>query len=182
MKPVRVVLLVLAVCAGCDRNVEPYVPGEEPSRPDLSKIFPAGAEQVERGPLEIPAAPTPQGGRGADAFADAEPIQGVVTVAPEMAGRVSPGGVLFVIARAGAAGPPLAVQRVPSPSFPLRFSIGPENRMIRTMPFAGELRLTARLDADGDATSRGPGDLQGEAAGTHAPGASGVEIVLDEVL
>ena len=29
---------------------------------------------------------------------------------------------------------------------------------------------------------RSPGDLQGRAPGTHAPGASGVSIVLDELL
>ncbi len=175
-------LLLLAVAAGCDRNVEPYVPGEEPRQPDLSKIFPAGAEQVAESPLELPPAPTPEGNRGADPFANAEPIRGVVSVAPDLAGRLPPGGVLFVIARPGAAGPPLAVKRVPSPSFPLSFSLGPEDRMIRTLPFSGELQLTARLDADGDASSRGPGDLQGRATGAHAPGASGVEIVLDEVL
>ncbi len=175
-------ILLLAVAAGCDRNVEPYVPGEEPRQPDLSKIFPAGAEQAERGPIEMPPAPTPEGGRGADPFAGAAPIRGTVRVAPDLAGRLPQGGVLFVIARPGASGPPLAVKRVSSPSFPLQFSLGPEDRMIRTMPFSGELLLTARLDADGDATSRAPGDLQGRAAGAHAPGASGVEIVLDEVL
>lgn len=175
-------LCLLALFLGCDRNVEPFVPGEEPRQPDLSKIFPAGAEQSVRGPIEIPPAPTPAGSRGADPFANAEPIEGVVSVSPELAGRVPQGGVLFVIARPGAAGPPLAVQRVPSPSFPFRFSIGPEDRMIRSMPFAGDLQLTARLDVDGDATSRGPGDLQGRAAGAYRPGAEGVEIVLDELL
>jgi hypothetical protein len=53
--------------------------------------------------------------------------------------------------------------------------------MLKPRPFAGELRLSARLDGDGDAASRQPGDLQGEAPGTFAPGASGVTIVLEEV-
>ena len=26
--------------AGCDRNIEPYQPGEEPRAPDLARIFP----------------------------------------------------------------------------------------------------------------------------------------------
>ena len=48
-----------------------------------------------------------------------------------------------------------------APSFPLDFSLGPEDRMIQAMPFAGPLGLSARIDADGNATSREPGDLQG---------------------
>jgi hypothetical protein len=30
--------------------------------------------------------------------------------------------------------------------------------------------------------TKNPGDLQGEAAGSFAPGSSGIEIVIDEVL
>jgi hypothetical protein len=183
---VRPVLLLLALAAltGCDRNVEPYVPGEEPKAPDLSKIFPAGAEQAQRnaGPPSIPDAPAPEGGRGMDPTADAPPIRGVVQVAPELSGRVPEGGVLFLIARAGQGGPPLAVVRVAEPSFPLEFEIGPENRMIRTLPFAGELRITARLDQDGDAASRTPGDLQGAAEGAHPPGTTNVTVTLSEAL
>jgi hypothetical protein len=175
--------MLLAALLGCDRNVEPFVPGEEPRRPDLSKIFPPGAEQTARSeaPPELP--PAPGARAGADASAAAPPIEGVVSVAPELAAQAErEGGVLFVIARPGPAGPPLAVLRIPSPRFPLRFSIGPEDRMIRTLPFAGELQLTARLDFDGDATSRGAGDLQGRAPGAYAPGAREVAIVLDEGL
>ena len=186
--PVALPGLLLALCVGalsaCDRNVGPYVPGEEPKEPDLSQIFPEGAERAARnaGPPGIPDAPDPQGGRGLDASAEAPPIRGVVEVSPELSGRVPSGGVLFLIARSGGGGPPLAVVRVPEPSFPLSFEIGPENRMIPTIPFAGELKLSARLDQDGDAASRAPGDLQGVAEGAHAPGTTGVTITLSEVL
>ncbi len=188
--PSRAVFLVLCVAVlgstqmACDRNVEPYVPGEQPRQPDLSKIFPAGAERAARnaGPPGIPDAPAPRGGRGMDTSADAPPIRGIVEVAPELAGRVPSAGVLFLIARTGEAGPPLAVLRVAEPSFPLVFELGPANRMIPSIPFAGQLRLTARLDQDGDAASRAPGDLQGAAEGTYAPGATGVTITLSEVL
>lgn len=184
-RPALFVLCALALGA-CDRNVDPYVPGEEPQQPDLSKIFPAGAERAARnaGPPGMPAAPAAQGGRaaGMDPSAAAPPIRGVVEVAPELAQRVPSGGVLFLIARSGPGGPPLAVVRVAEPSFPLAFEVGPDNRMIPSIPFAGELRLTARLDQDGDAASRTPGDLQGSAEGAHAPGATGVIVTLSEVL
>ena len=181
--------LLAALVAGlsaCDRNIEPFVPGEEPTPPDLAKIFPEGAEQMA--PLgmdvELPSPPggEQRGGRGADPTKGAPPIRGVVRIDEGLADSVPRDAVLFLIARAGPAGPPLAVRRFRAPSFPLEFDLGPEHRMIKTVPFAGELRLTARLDRDGDASSRTPGDLQGGPAGTFAPGATGVEVVLDEVL
>jgi hypothetical protein len=171
-------ILALVALLGCHRNVEPFVPGEEPSQPDLSKIFPAGAAQEGRrtGPVELPAA------QGVDRWADAEPIRGVITVADELADRVPEGAVLFLMARIGPKGSLVAVQRIAVPSLPMRFAIGPDDRMGQRVPFAGEFQLSARLDADGDAGSRNPGDLQGRASATHAPGASGVSIVLDELL
>ena len=90
--------------------------------------------------------------------------------------------VLFLMARVGPRDSLVAVQRIAAPSLPLRFEIGPADRMGQRVPFAGEFQLSARLDADGDAGSRNPGDLQGRANATHAPGACDVSIVLDELL
>ena len=91
-------------------------------------------------------------------------------------------GVLFVIARPQGAsgGPPLAVLRIPNPEFPLAFSIGPENVMIPTMQFAGAISLSARLDADGNAMTRGPGDISSVVVDGLEPGAAGVELALSE--
>ena len=96
--------------------------------------------------------------------------------------RIPPGAVLFILARRAATGPPLAVKRVRDPSLPLEFTLGPENRMIQSMPFKGPLQLSARLDADGNAMSREPGDLLGEVPGPVTTGAQGVEIVIDRSL
>jgi hypothetical protein len=164
-------LLLLALCgvAGCSRQcssqIEPFVPGEKPEQPDLSKIFPPGAER---------AAPP--------VASSQEPIRGTVSLAAELADRTPPGAVLFLMARPDGGGPPLAVQRIPSPQFPLEFAIGPADWMAETLPFAGPLRLTARLDGDGNATTRAAGDLQGAAQGTHGPGDRGISLVIDEVL
>jgi len=177
------VLVLLALAgAACDRNIEPYDPNEKVETPDLSKIFPEGAErsgdgQALRGVMPEPAAPAaePLGD-------DAAPLAGTLRITAELAERVPRGAVLFLIARSGASGPPTAVRRVPDPSFPLDFEIGPDDRMIASMPFAGPFQLTARVDADGNAMTRNPGDLQGEADGAYAPGAREIEIVIDEVL
>jgi hypothetical protein len=176
-------LIALAAWFGCDRNVEPYVPGEEPREPDLSRIFPEGAEEAARSdaPPELPPAPG-QRGTAPDASAEAPPIRGEIRVDAALAERVPEGAVLYLMARRGQQGPPLAVQRIPSPRFPLSFELGPADRMIPTIPFAGPLQLSARLDGDGDAASRSAGDLQGAAPGSYEPGADGVEIVLDQLL
>lgn len=191
---------VLAVAAflasGCDRHVEPFDPGEQPEQPDLSKIFPEGAGGARSTMAELP--PPPQQ-RGApplmpaaapaaepappqpQAQAEVKPIRGTIRLAPELEGRVPAGGVLFIIVRHGSGGPPLAVKRIPSPSFPLDFEIGVGDRMITSVPFAGPMQITARVDADGN-VSKGPGDLVGDAAEGVEPGASDVVLLLDRVL
>jgi hypothetical protein len=174
---------VLAVAA-CDRNLEPFDPNEKPREPDLSKIFPEGAESAEPAQPGLPPPPGESGGEPSEVAAggSAEPITGTVELAPEFAGRTPANAVLFIIARHGA-GPPLAVKRVADPRFPVEFSIGPEDRMIQSMPFTGPIELTARIDGDGNATSRSPGDVMGTArAGPVEPGAAGVAILLDTPL
>ncbi|HME73653.1 MAG TPA: hypothetical protein VKM54_27895 [Myxococcota bacterium] len=186
--------LVLALALGCDRKVEPYVPGEEPAAPDLSRIFPRGAEQAKQeeegaakaGGRASAAASGSMAGAPPGAATErgtlAPPIRGTVTIAPGLVERAPKGAVLFLIARRGSSGPPTAVKRIPNPTFPLEFELGPEDRMIEAMPWSGPLQLTARLDSDGNATTRSPGDLQGAAPGPTNPGDAQVSIVLDEVL
>ena len=187
-------LLALAAFlgSGCDRHVEPFVPGEQPEQPDLSKIFPEGAGGARPEMAELPPSPQQRGApplmpraapvpEPAPAQAEAEPIRGTIRLAPELEGRVPAGGVLFIIVRLGSAGPPLAVKRIPSASFPLDFEIGLGDRMITSVPFAGPLQISARVDADGN-VSKGPGDLAGDAAEGVEPGANDVVLLLDRVL
>jgi len=190
----RLVLIALVLLAhsGCNRNMEPYVPGEQPKEPDLSRIFPAGAEVEEapvtampaapgEAPAPTPARPTPAQ-RAPAQPAPAQPIEGTIEIAPELADRVPSGATLFLVARTGAAGPPTAVVRVESPSFPYEFSLGPEHRMIKAMPFVGPLSLTARLDVDGNARTQTPGDLQGRYPDPVDPGAKSLRLTLDEAI
>ena len=72
--------------------------------------------------------------------------------------------------------------RVPSPRFPVAFEIGPANVMIPSMRFEGDIGITARLDSDGNAMTKLPGDLAGATRSDHQPGASSVEIILDTKL
>lgn len=192
--PLRRVLVRCAFAAivalGCDRAVEPYVPGEKPETPDLSRIFPEGAERAAAAQPAMGGGGAPPGaaaGRGtappATASGDAPPVSGTITLTSGFERKVPAGAILFLVARKGqGGGPPLAVKRIESPSFPLEFSLGPGDRMIQQMPFEGPFQLSARLDTDGNAMTREPGDLQGSAAGSHQPGDTGISIVIDQVL
>ena len=183
--PFIAILLALLVGSACDRRIEPFDPDEKVEAPDLSRIFPEGAKVVadrERAPGgEVP---TPMGGRGAPPVVTTggKAIRGTLELARELEDSVPRGGVLFLVARSPAGGPPVAVKRIPSPAFPMPFEIGPNDRMIQAIPFQGPLLLTARVDADGNATSREPGDLSGAAAAPVETGASGVTIRIDQKL
>ena len=72
--------------------------------------------------------------------------------------------------------------RVEDPEFPLDFEIGPDDRMIEGLPFTGPFELTARVDADRNAMTRTPGDLQGKSPGPVATGTANLTLLIDEVL
>jgi hypothetical protein len=173
---------------GCDRNIEAFEEGEEPSAPDLARIFPgppagegptggAGSGIPDRSALPPSRA---EGSAVATAGAAADPIEGVIELPRELANARPEGGVLFVIARPQGAqgGPPLAVLRIGAPEFPLEFQIGPANVMIPSMRFEGAISLSARLDADGNAMTRGADDLSSQVEEPLAPGASGIKLIL----
>ncbi len=156
--------LALVFAAGlgaCDRRLEPWVPLDQVPPPVDVPVRIPGLEQ-----------PKP---RSSMAVTAGSAIQGVVRTAE---GAVpARGGVLFVIARPEAGGPPLAVRRLPGGPFPMAFELGPGDAMIPGRPLAGSVRLTARLDADGDPLSRQEGDLVAEEMRV-AVGSSGIELVL----
>lgn len=182
MRRISTAIALLLLALGCDRNIEPFVPGEEPQEPDLARIFPdtSGAQP----PAPVTPAQPPSAAEMAGAAPGGTPISGVITLAPELADQVPPGAVLFLVARGAGTrgGPPLAVQRLTVSEFPIEFEIGPGDVMIPSMRFEGQISLSARIDLDGNAVSRQPGDLQGASAAPVAPGATGVSIVIDEQL
>jgi hypothetical protein len=197
--PIALCLMLAAFghLAACDRNTEAFAPGEEPRPPDLARIFPESDPSAvrpggaappmpaasPRGNLEPAPAPAPA------QLAQAQPtagdtISGTIRLDPALEGSVPPGALLFVIARGAgvAAGPPMAVLRVPDPQFPMSFEIGPGNVMVPGMRFSGDIDLLARVDGDGNAMTKLPGDLSGQTREPHRPGATGVSIVLDQKL
>jgi len=176
----RLLVLVIALAAteGCDRRVEPFVPGEKPQTPDLTKIFPEGAERAERTAAELPS----RSGRGAAPVTErTPPIEGTIELAPEFVGSVPPNAVVFLMARSPANGSLVAAKRISNPRFPLAFAIGSDDSMSAASEFEGPLLITVRIDADGNATTRDVGDLLGSATESHGPGDRGVVVRVSEL-
>lgn len=186
-----IVVVAITLFVGCDRNIEPYRPGEQPRQPDLARIFPEPPAQVGGPALANTQSGTPdrsafppsraEGSEVASSGGTAA-IEGRVELPAEFALARPDSGVLFVIARPQGTrgGPPLAVLRIVDPVFPLEFSIGPENVMIPSMRFEGAIALSARLDEDGNAITRGSGDISSRVEEPLSPGATGVRLLLNE--
>ena len=119
---------------------------------------------------------------GCDAPGDRSIIAGRVTIAEELAERVSDSDVLFVIVRRPQ-GPrrPVAVKRIDGPRFPVEFEITSQDVMIQGSELKGMVEVVARLDKDGSAGPPRPGDLEGEfERNPTMVGGRDVEIQIDE--
>ncbi len=137
-------------------------------KPPEATMFSGGPMpgRTEERPSEAESGPTESG----------QLVRGRVEVASDV--FVPPDAVLFITARSSAAqgkGPPLAVRRVAQPAFPLEFELGPQNRMIKEMPWTGPLDVSARLDLDGNAMTRGERDL------SSGPGIKNVPLGRDDL-
>lgn len=81
----------------------------------------------------------------------------------------SKSGIVYVMARPPAGGPPVAVRRLMVQSFPVTIDFGASDSMMG-QPLPPTFRLEARLDSDGDAATKSPADPQAMQDGV-APGA-----------
>lgn len=90
-------------------------------------------------------------------------VAGRVTISPELARKVAPTDVLFVIVRRpGGAPRPLAVKRIEGPTFPVSFEITNADVMVQGSELRGMVDVLARLDKDGRAGPPQPGDIEGQ--------------------
>lgn len=166
--------------------------GSQQTLQKLVNLMPPGAEKTEVEKTLTELAALKGKGKQAVKKAEASPtvsqpqqINGVVSIDPKLKEKINNRAVLFIIVRSGntSAGPPLAVKRIDQPSFPLNYSIGPQDVMTPGVSLSGEVFISARLDQDGNAMTREAGNLAGEYRKNPAKvGAQKVEIVLDRVM
>jgi tetratricopeptide (TPR) repeat protein len=104
-------------------------------------------------------------------------VAGRIDLDPSLAGAVRPGAVLFVFVRAAGvgAGPPVAVKRL-APVFPAAFDLSDDDAMMG-QPFPDPILIEARLDEDGDPTTRPPTDPKARLDGIRA-GRTDLRLVL----
>lgn len=109
-------------------------------------------------------------------------MAGRVSIAPELASKVAPSDVLFVIVRRPGSSPrPLAVKRIESPQFPVPFEITDRDLMVQGSELRGMVELLARLDKDGRAGPAQPGDIEGQyEKNPTLPGGTDLQIVLNK--
>lgn len=144
-------------------------------RPTLAPLIAAAKDPstIQRGAATAQAEATPAAG----AAPSPEDVTGSLTAS----GAPAPGATLFLFARPEGvtSGPPTWVKRLPVTTFPLDFRIGPADAMLGGAAPAGVV-LTARVDADGNPSTKGAGDLEGQST-VVKPGATGVSIALAPV-
>jgi tetratricopeptide (TPR) repeat protein len=110
-------------------------------------------------------------------------IEGKISIAPGLQSKADKNSILFIILRSASAktGPPMAVKRISGATFPLAYSLGPENQMVQGKPFQGKVKITARLEKDGNAMTREPGSLLGRYEGNPVEiGSKNIDFTLDQ--
>jgi cytochrome c-type biogenesis protein CcmH len=107
-------------------------------------------------------------------------VSGTVTLAPDLAKKVSPDDTVFIFARA-AEGPrmPLAILRKKASDLPLAFTLDDSTAMSPAARLSGtpQVVIGARISKGGDAMPK-PGDLQGFTKPVNNT-AQGLKIVID---
>lgn len=109
-------------------------------------------------------------------------VAGRLDVVPELVSRVGAQSTIYLIARDGESGPPLAAARVAMGSFPIAFRL--DDTMVmnpaNTLANHSEVVLLARISASGNPIAQ-PGDLEGRLVGVGV-GSMDVQLVIDRVV
>lgn len=108
-------------------------------------------------------------------------VRGDVTVSPSLQSRVRAGQVLYIVAKSvNSPGMPVAVRRVETGAWPVRFELSDSDAMIpeRRLSSVGPVTVEARVSQSGQANSA-PGDLLGATAPLDPAKAGALHIVID---
>jgi hypothetical protein len=112
-------------------------------------------------------------------------IAGQIKLADKVKDKVKTGDVIYLVARrpgeGGAPGAVVAVRKLEAGSFPMSFQLDSRDAMMAGTQMQGPLVLTARVDKDGDAMTKNPGDVTGTLQLKSLPAAKAA-LVLDTVL
>lgn len=122
-------------------------------------------------------------GGGALAQKGNQSLQGIVSIEPALAAKLSPGDTVFVLARSvSGSRMPLAVARTTVAALPYRFTLDDSMAMApgATISSHAKVVVAARVSKSGNAIPQ-KGDIEGTSAPV-APGAAGVQVVLSKII
>ena len=110
-------------------------------------------------------------------------LGGQITVAPMLRSQLRPDDVVFVVVRrddgTDHGGVVLGVKRYGADRWPIAFHLDNRDAMTARTALSGRVVVSARVDHDGDATTREPGDLIGAVRGEV--GQEGLALLVDAV-
>lgn len=119
------------------------------------------------------------------AFDKSTVIAGQLKLDGKTKDKVKNGDTIFLVVRGAAIGaapgPVLAVRRVEAAAFPMQFQIDSRDAMVAGTAMKPPVTLTVRVDKDGDAMSKNPGDVVGTVTLKALP-AEKLTLTLDTVL
>jgi len=109
-------------------------------------------------------------------------VAGSVDIAPALKSKLSGNDTLFLFARPGTSGAPVAAIRSTAGSLPLQFSLNDGMAMNpgNVLSQHKEVVLVARVSKSGNPIAQ-PGDLEGKMSGVKV-GTTGVKLVIDQVV
>lgn len=142
--------------------------------PDLRQVLAERLAELERTHAERPS--------GAGAVRAPGSVELTISLDAALAARVPANAMLFVIARRGTGGPPLAVQRRPAGDWPVTVRLSDADAMLPgiTLADSGPLKLIARISAS-EQPIAASGDLFGE-VGYDFASAQPASITIDRIV
>jgi cytochrome c-type biogenesis protein CcmH len=136
----------------------------------------AGASPAQRSSA-LPAAPVAGAAAGVT-------VRGEVVLADALKGKIPAGLTLFIVAKSvGSPGPPVAIYRTTTGSWPVQFQLDDSQAMLpsRNLSSAGAVTIEARTSRTGQAMPA-PGDFQGVSAQLDPASGKPVRVVIQRVI
>ncbi|RMH44309.1 MAG: hypothetical protein D6689_02715 [Deltaproteobacteria bacterium] len=128
----------------------------------------------------------PHAGMGSGPVDPNQFLKGTIDATDATRSAIKPGDVIYLMVKpinpvtGEVIGNTMAVDRIEVTSLPLEFSLTGANVMMPGTKFEGDVVVIARVDRDGEARSRNPGDIEGKVR-AKIP-AAGLKLALDTVV
>ena len=145
--------------------------------------LPAGHPAIPAGAGDPAAAGGMEGATPGDIpFDPKSVISGVLRLDDKTKAKVADGDTIFLVVRSAEnPGPPLAVKKLTASKFPLPFALDGRDAMVAGTKMSGKVIVQVRIDKDGDAMTKNPGDITGVSRPLEPP-ADKVVVTLDTIL